>query len=108
MIVLPCPGVEDKSTNRVDLSRNNLVGTVLPEYQKRDATGATFAFLISSSTMGQASSTRTASGRELPATLFPLPSSGSDLADDAVLDVELEIVSAKVRNHSKYDRFPRY
>lgn len=34
-------------------------------------------------------------------TLFPLSSDESDLPEGAVLDVELEIVSAKVRRNSK-------
>ena len=52
--------------------------------------------------MGQTSSTKrlNALTHSTPS-LFPLPSDESDLSESAVLDVELEIVSAKVRKGYK-------
>ena len=54
------------------------------------------------SAMGQTSSTKrlNALTHSTPS-LFPLPSDESDLSESAVLDVELEIVSAKVRKGYK-------
>lgn len=50
--------------------------------------------------MGQAPSSAKAAPPHAIPTLFPLPSDESDLPEGAVLDVELEIVSAKVRNNT--------